>query len=56
MSPDANLTSIAICEEHGEALKFLTDPFILPGLSFVDAPWVWASSHSDIASQRECLG
>jgi len=28
------------------------DPFILPGLSFVGAPWVWASSHSDIASQR----
>jgi hypothetical protein len=29
-----------------------TVPFILPDLSFVGASWVWASSHSDIASQR----
>jgi hypothetical protein len=29
-----------------------TDPFILPGLLFVGALWVWVSSHSDIASQR----
>jgi hypothetical protein len=26
--------------------------FILPDLLFVGAPWVWASSHSDVASQR----
>lgn len=28
------------------------DPYFLAGLSSVGAPWVWASSHSGIASQR----
>lgn len=32
--------------------KKFTVCVILPGLSFAGAPRVWASSHSDIASQR----
>jgi hypothetical protein len=26
--------------------------FILPGLSFMGARWVWVSSHSDTASRK----
>jgi hypothetical protein len=29
------------------------DPFVLPGLSFLGALWIWASSHFDIASGRD---
>jgi hypothetical protein len=47
-------TALTECVQTFVRLSFLylsAAPFIFPGLSNVGAPWVWDSSHSDIASQ-----